>query len=505
MISNLADVSLGSLLLSCGGLLVLYVIGQYALDPLRRIPGPFFARFTRLWYFVEIYKGTFERTNIALHKRYGPVVRIAPNEYSIDDPEAVKTVYGLGGNFVKAPWYASWMPPFTESANLFADQDPHRHASQRRKFAAHYSMSSLVGYEGLVDECMDLLSQRFSEIANSSQDTDLARWLQCYAFDVIGDITFAKRFGFLDMGEDKEGVFRAIDTRLVYSTFTGVFPWLHRMIFQFLPKTGGYAYLLAYTQRQVEIRQRELKNPIQGGQDGPPDIMTKLLATHEANPDKMSRLDIFTICQSNISAGSDTTSISLSSVFYHLLKYPATMSRLQEEVDIAAKEGRVSDPITFKEAQDLPYLQAVIKEALRMHPATGLGLQRIVPRSGTSISGYQFPAGATVGINAWVAHQNTSVFGPDASTWRPERWLEYEAQGRTAEVDKYFLAFGSGSRTCIGKNISLLEMTKLVPQIVRRFDLVLGDELQQREWTTENRWFVKQLDFWVRIYERRKV
>src|SRR6266496_2970674 len=105
------------------------------------------------------------------------------------------------------------MPPDANKASLFSDLNPHRHAFQRRKFSAFYTMSSLVGYEAFVNECTSLLTQRFSEIAQTGRIIDLQHWLQCYAFDVIGQITFANRFGFLDMGEDKEGVFRAIDER----------------------------------------------------------------------------------------------------------------------------------------------------------------------------------------------------------------------------------------------------------------------------------------------------
>ena len=88
----------------------------------------------------------------------------------------------------------------------------------------------------------------------------------------------------------------------------------------------------------------------------------------------MTRMDIFTMCQSNIGAGSDTTAISLSAIVYNLLKYPESYRRLKEEIDEAAAQGKISDPISFKEAQELPFLQAVIKEALRLHSAIGLPL-----------------------------------------------------------------------------------------------------------------------------------
>ncbi|KFY96163.1 hypothetical protein V498_02853, partial [Pseudogymnoascus sp. VKM F-4517 (FW-2822)] len=392
--------------------------------------GPLLARFTRLWYLYKIYKGDFEKTNIGLHEKYGPVVRIAPNEYSIDDVGAAKVIYGHGNAFDKAPWYWAWMPPDPNKASLFADLNPHRHGVQRRKFASAYSMSSLVGYEPFVNN------------SQTGQNINFAHWFQCYAFDVIGEITFGKRFGFLDMGIDEEGVFNAIDSRGSYSTYVGIFPKLHNILFPLLPSTGGHSYVSSYTKSQIASREALLKDPESQDRDGPPDFVSKFLALRAEDPDKMTTNDIFTICQSNIGAGSDTTAITLSSIFYHLLKHPATYKRLQDEIDAGIAAGAISDPITFKEATQLPYLQAVIKEGLRLHSATGLPLSRVVPPFGATLAGQKFPAGSTVGINAWVAHRNTSVYGADANTWRPERWLEIKEYGQGADIERYFFAFG---------------------------------------------------------------
>ena len=102
-----------------------------------------------------------------------------------------------------------------------------------------------------------------------------------------------------------------------------------------------------------------------------------------------------------------------------------------------------------------------------------------------------------VGINAWVAHHNTSVFGPDADIFRPERWLDAPPEQLSA-MEKYFLAFGQGSRTCIGKNISILEITKMIPALVERYDF----DLINQELTCKNHWFVKQKNFMVRVKSR---
>lgn len=106
MISTLNSLSLTSLIVLICGVVILYLfLNNYILDPLRSVPGPFLARFTRWWYFFAIYKGDFERTNVELHKKYGPVVRIAPEEYSVDDVEGARVIYGLGKGFVKACIY----------------------------------------------------------------------------------------------------------------------------------------------------------------------------------------------------------------------------------------------------------------------------------------------------------------------------------------------------------------------------------------------------------------
>jgi cytochrome P450 len=131
------------------------------------------------------------------------------------------------------------------------------------------------------------------------------------------------------------------------------------------------------------------------------------------------------MCLSNIIAGSDTTAVSLSSILYHLLKHPKTLQRLRAELQEFEAKGECGNPkVSFKEAQNMPYLQAVIKEALRVHPATGLPLWRVVPPEGAEICGHHFKGGDIVGANSWVLHYNEEVWGPDVAIFRPERWLD---------------------------------------------------------------------------------
>ncbi|KAF4929590.1 Pisatin demethylase [Colletotrichum viniferum] len=477
---------------------LLYRIISAVRDPLRHIPGPFLARFTRLWLFRQYCRADYEKTDRTLHEKYGPIVRIAPGQYSIDSLDAAKTIYGHGSHFAKNEWYVPWGNPAL--SNLFNELHPKVHSAMRRQVANVYSMSNMVSYEPYVDECTDIFAKRFTECSENGRVIDLGHWFQCYALDVIGKITFSKRFGCLDDGGDPQGVIKALDEVLTFSTTVGVYPKLFPFFFNILKYFGssggeprGSAYIVQCSIDQVAASRLEEKP-----KEGPQDFISKLVQMQRERPETIDDAAIQTAGGTNIGAGSDTTAISLSGIMYYLCKNPRTLEKLRKELDDAEAEGSISNPITFREAQALPYLQAVIKESLRLHPATGLTMPRVVPEGGRQLAGSFFPAGNVVGINAWIAHHNKEVFGHDADDFRPERWID-SSKGQKSAMESYFFAFGQGSRTCIGKNISLLEVSKAIPRVVQNFDLILEKE---DDWKCTNYWFVKPRDFFVRVKKR---
>jgi cytochrome P450 len=141
----------------------------------------------------------------------------------------------------------------------------------------------------------------------------------------------------------------------------------------------------------------------------------------------------------------------------------------------------------------------VVKEGLRIHPAVGLPLERVVGPSGLVLYDTTFPPGTIVGVNPWVIHRDRDIFGPDAEIFRPERWLEADADQKK-RMDSAMFAFGGGARTCIGKNISLLEIYKLVPTLIRgyRFELARPEQ----ELTLQNAFLVHQTGLELRIQKR---
>lgn len=135
---------------------------------------------------------------------------------------------------------------------------------------------------------------------------------------------------------------------------------------------------------------------------------------------------IISWCQQNVQAGSDSTAITLTSVIYYLLKNPESMGTLKAELDHAS----LPSPVPWDIAHKLPYLDSCIKEALRITPAIGIPLERVVPEGGVELDGNRFQAGTVLGVNAWVVHRDQEVYGADAADWRPGRWIAADPEQR---------------------------------------------------------------------------
>lgn len=152
-------------------------------------------------------------------------------------------------------------------------------------------------------------------------------------------------------------------------------------------------------------------------------------------------------------AGVDSTAATMRTIFYHLMKNPETMKKAQAEIDAAFADGTLSHPIMYNKAIKLPYLQAVIKEAARIYPAWQVPMPRVSPAQGLELSGIHIPAGFIAGMSPACVQRDKTVFGDDANEFKPERWLESEE--RTRLMERAMLNFGAGTRTCIGKHVSV--------------------------------------------------
>lgn len=125
----------------------------------------------------------------------------------------------------------------------------------------------------------------------------------------------------------------------------------------------------------------------------------------------------------------------MQSFFWHILSDRRVYAKIQEEMQKAVADGKIppTGNISWNESQNLPYFQACMKEAMRVRPAVGLNITRVVPPEGAELDGQFFPGGVSLAVNGWVLHRDRATFGEDAEVYRPERWLGDVEQARRME------------------------------------------------------------------------
>jgi cytochrome P450 len=171
-----------------------------------------------------------------------------------------------------------------------------------------------------------------------------------------------------------------------------------------------------------------------------------------------------------ILAGSDSTATALRTIFLYVLTNPLAHSKLLKEINTATDAGRISFPvITNNEAQALPYLQATIKEGLRIFmPLNGLAGRVSPSPDGVTVQGVFIPPGTEVGAAIYSMLHRKDIFGSDADTFRPERWLESEAETVKSYERVHDFVFGYGRSSCLGKGIALMELSKAIFEVSMR-------------------------------------
>lgn len=134
---------------------------------------------------------------------------------------------------------------------------------------------------------------------------------------------------------------------------------------------------------------------------------------------------------SNIIAGSDSTAVVMRTLWYNLLSHPETLQHLYNEL---IQTDGISRPYpSWNQIANLPYLDACVNEAIRLHPPFCLPFERVVPAEGMTINGHVLPGNTVVGLNPWVINRHRSTFGDDANEWRPGRWLKSREEYRKME------------------------------------------------------------------------
>ena len=230
---------------------------------MRSVPGPFLAKTTAQWLILVDLAGNRTSTIHHLHKKYGPSVRIAPNEVSYSNVEVVKELYSQQTQFMKAPSYEAFVVP---PIGIFSMRDKVAHSQRRRLLSHAFSQSNLLDTQPIIKQIISKLVTHVE--GRLGTPADMLLWFRLTAFDIVGmvyprhhwvKLELTTAAGELFLGESSGGLDTLMmpallvdtDRFFIIGSIGGAYPWLLRLV-QFLP-IPSLQHLLAAEQRVVQV------------------------------------------------------------------------------------------------------------------------------------------------------------------------------------------------------------------------------------------------------------
>lgn len=444
------------------------ILYQYLVQPLffsqlSRIPGPRLYALTKWRLAWDDWTGQRTRTIHAHHMRYGPIVRIGPNEVHFCSLSALRSIYGAGSGFERTSFYHMFDAYGKKNLSTFASVADH---ARRKRLVAHAYSKSMVLKGTTANTVHDKIGNflEFIERKRQKQGVEIFAALHCYAIDIITAFLYGtEEFGSSSALQESSAHLALLDdimdpARRRLSWFAVHLPrfttWLYtrtglvgRLISPLLPMekpatyTGIRAHALlamqTYRDAPSALRARAEKS-----------IIARLWALKgEA---QLGELDVASECADHLLAGIDTTSDTLMFLVWclSLPQNAAIQAQLIRVCKALPDDAFKNGVIDLEVADRLAYLDAIFKETLRLFAP----LPASEPRSNladTTIDGYKIPAGIVCSMAPYSLHRNAEIF-PEPLKWDPSRWIRKDDDPILIEMKKWWWPFSSGARMCIG-------------------------------------------------------
>ncbi|KAI2675238.1 hypothetical protein LCP963914a_8641 [Penicillium roqueforti] len=429
-----------------------WLLYRLMFSSLSKIPGPWYTNLSVLFLVYHEYRGSKRLWIHNLHLKYGESVRIAPNELSFASATAIKEIYTSAGGYAKTELYSLFQ--HGPHRNLFTALDKKEHNEKKKRLADRYSNSAVLqpGIQALLRDRADA----FARVCAVKKTLDVYLYLHCYALDCVSAIVFDP-YGTrsIEEGNDNDMVrhlsYHNSRPGLVIRHYL---PWLHRFYSRFDTRTQkGGEMIDEYAWASIRKEPHSVFT-----------LSTRLLQYPEIGTGNM-----VAECLDHIGAGIDTTGDALCFLMWEISQphNSKKMQRLCEELRMYSLEN--GDTLI-----DLPYLNAIVQETMRLWAPGTQSLPRYVPDGGRCIDGHFVPGHTIVSAQSFTVHRMDQTIFPDSEAFNPERWLEIEGK---VERQRLMFAFGSGARTCLGKFLAMSEMRLLLHAVYSRFRTRPADDM----------------------------
>ncbi|KAL9084269.1 MAG: hypothetical protein Q9159_005314 [Coniocarpon cinnabarinum] len=474
-------------------------------DALYAIPGPKLWAVSRIPYVYHLLTGQLVHRIAALHQKYGPVVRIAPNEVSFTTADAWRTIYGSSGHdgaFPKNPVWHPCTPGYTNSISTANAED---HVRIRRVLAKGFDGDAFRRQGPVLDATVDQFMERLQArvLERPDDPVNMTQWLNFCTFDVVAMLGFSEDVfecvrhaalppTILDLFESSRQISRRIALQLMPAL-----QYVRRLELAYFGAPPPSRHFV-HVQKYIDKR---LKAPKQPSRDGyPSDFLGALKwgldEEHITEPEMVKTAHVL------FGGGGGTTAAALAGTINYLLRYPEKLKRLQEEVRAAFRSSADMTPSALERTE---YLHSVIQEGLRLCPPMPCGVPRMAPRSGAFVSGYWLPGGTNVYVQHFSAHRNPDSWAAP-NDFAPERWTSAErdvASPYHSDNRSAMHAFSLGPRRCIGEKLAYAEMHLILARLVFHFDMEVassskGSSLPQ--WEDQRTWPLwERLPYYVKL------
>ncbi|KAI8677727.1 hypothetical protein NCS55_00490200 [Fusarium keratoplasticum] len=437
-----------SLPLLAGATLLLFVVAlvRRLFSPLARLPGPKLGLLTPWQLRYHELQGKRTQYIHRMHQEYGNVVRVAPNEVAFSSLEAMKEIYLSKGSGYDKPSFYDLFSQFG-LRTMFSTREKGPHSKRRRIIADRYANSNVIRDSALhgIQERSQNFIKRCSEAPR--QELDVYLFLHCYAFDCVTHHLFHPHGSDSILKQsDEETLCEAVfDNSLA-----------RRLFIHYNPTIGSLMGKLGVFGKSRDIpRTRQL---ILDGATGGPVADFTLVSRMREDKFGMGPMDIASECMDHTLAGIETTGDALCFLMWQISQpgYEIIQERLRDEF-------RANEGVSFEQ---LPYLEAVVKEGLRVFPSIPMSLPRCVPPEGAFVDGHWLPGGTLVSCQPYSMHRMDETAFPEPDSFKPERWLEEKG---LAERNRLFFTFSNGGRACIGRHLAVAEMKTLLRDIYSSF------------------------------------
>ncbi|USP73808.1 cytochrome p450 protein [Curvularia clavata] len=484
---------MASILSVLGGLIALIIlrfvlraIYRVYFHPLSKFPGPKSYAATRIPFNIAVLKGSRHNVFQNLHRKYGPIVRINPDELSIIEPDAWKDIYGHGtkgmpGSVPHKAWH-QYGTPINGSIDMLTAQSDKDHIRQRKIFTPAFSDRALKQQEPLFRKYINKLVRKLQEGVQEDPDKkfNLVAMYNFTTFDVMGDWTFGESLHMLDNSEYDPWVKTIFDSLRISSSLSILrkYPLAMQLFKKFAPASIEKKRRDHFSHSTTRVTKRLEKGHNSEGTD----LWDLVLSQKDGNgltrPEMDANSSLFMV------AGTETTATILSGLTYLLLRNPEWMKKLEEEIRTQFKSA---DEMTMERLAALPYLGACIKESFRIYPSVPLSLPRQTPADGSTICGTYVPPNTIVAIPQYAMYMSERNF-KRPTEFLPQRWLgdrEFDDDQRQC-----LQPFSVGSRDCLGKNMAYHEMRLIAANVLYHFDIELCPESE--DWIDQRTYILWQ-------------